>query len=71
MVDIPYSELIAAGSSLVATSVTFSRIFFKRVKVIEDKFVCGFEKLNDKLNRIDKNLAVNTAFIDQILKKER
>jgi hypothetical protein len=72
MFEMPYSEVIAAGGTLVATAFTFSRLFFKKINSIEQQFVIGFEKVNHKLNKIDKNLAVNTAFIDQILKqKER
>lgn len=72
MVDIAGTEFITACGSIIATSVTLTGMFYKKIQSIENKFHFSFDEMSKKLNRIDKNLAVNTAFIDQLLKqKER
>jgi hypothetical protein len=71
MLDGAGADLMAACGSIVATSATLTGMFYKRIQSSENKFHSALEELNKKLNRIDKNLAVNTAFIDQILNKRR
>lgn len=62
-------QVITGIGTIVATGFTFSKIFFRRVDTIEKVFKESIDKLNDNLSRIDKNLAVNTALIDQVIKK--
>lgn len=67
-------QLVTAFGSIVATGITLSKIFFRRVETMEktfsnrvDSLGGNIEKIQENLSRIDKSLAVNTAFIDQIL----
>lgn len=72
MLDIACPEVITACGSIIATSATLTGMFYKRIQGSENRFQLAFDSMNEKLNKIDKNLAVNTAFIDQLLKqKER
>jgi hypothetical protein len=72
MLDVAGAEIITACGSIIATSATLTGMFYKRIQSSENKFHKAFDEMNKKLNRIDINLAVNTAFIDQLLKqKER
>jgi hypothetical protein len=70
MLEMAGVEVMAACGSIVATSATLTGMFFKRIQKSENKFQLAIDTLSTKLNRIDKNLAVNTAFIDQLLKKK-
>lgn len=62
-------QLVASCSTIVVTGLTISKIFFRRIDTIEHTFVESIRKINENLNRVDKSLAVNTALVDQILKK--
>lgn len=66
--EIPFKELFTCIGSIVATSFTFSKMFFSRLNKLENSFRESIEKLNDQLQAMDKNLAVNSAIIDQYLK---
>jgi hypothetical protein len=70
--DAANSEVMTACASIFATTATLTGLFFKRIQQSENKLHDAIDDVNEKLNRIDKNLAVNTAFIEQLLKqKER
>lgn len=69
MYDVSTYQVIGSLCTLVVTGITFSKIFFKRVDTLEATFKSSVTSINDNLIRVDKNLAVNTALIDQILKK--
>jgi hypothetical protein len=72
MIDVIGTEVLAACGSIIATSATLTGMFYKRIQHSETKFHGALDDMNKKLNRIDKNLAVNTAFIEQMLRqKER
>jgi hypothetical protein len=62
-------QLVATCSTLVIIGITISKLFFKRIDMIETTFVDSIRKINENLNRVDKSLAVNTALVDQILKR--
>lgn len=62
-------QLVASCSTIVVTGFTISKIFFRRIDTIEHTFVESIRKINENLNRVDKSLAVNTALVDQILKR--
>ena len=68
MIEVPIDNLIACGGSIVATTFTFSKMFFTRLNRIEKNFGDAIEKLNENLNALDKNLAVNSAIIDRYMK---
>jgi len=62
-------QLIPICGTIAITGFTLTKIFFKRIDTIENTFVESIRKINENLNRVDKSLAVNTALVDQILKK--
>jgi len=56
-------------STIVITGLSISKIFFKRVDTIETTFVASIRRINENIIRLEKSIAVNTALIDQILKR--
>ena len=67
--EIPLSEVIAAGSAIVATSIGFTQVFFNKLSTIEERFTSAVDKLNSSVNELDKRLAVNTCIIDKFLEE--
>jgi hypothetical protein len=67
MIDITFHELVTICGSALAGIGAVSGFFFKCFQNVMKKI----ESINFKLADIDKNLAVNTAFINELLKKER
>jgi hypothetical protein len=67
MIDITFQELFTLCGSILTGIGVVSGFFFKKFAVVMSKI----ESMDFKLADIDKNLAVNTAFINEILKKER
>jgi hypothetical protein len=63
------SEVIAAGSAIVATSIGFTKVFFNKLSTIEERFTFAVDKLNSSVNELDKRLAVNTCIIDKFLEE--
>jgi len=66
--DITIKEIMTCVGSIIATSFTFSKMFFSRLNKLENSFGESIEKLNDQLQNMDKNLAVNSAIIEQFMK---
>lgn len=67
MINITFQELFTIGGSILTGISVVSGFFFKKCAAIMSKI----ESMDLKLADIDKNLAVNTAFINEFLKKER
>lgn len=67
MIDMTFQEFFTVGGSIITGICAVSGFFLKRFTMVMSKI----ESINGKLADIDKNLAVNTAFINEILKKER
>lgn len=67
MIDFTFQEIATISGSIITGIGAVSGFFFKRFTLVMSRI----ESINAKLADIDKNLAVNTAFINEILKKER
>jgi hypothetical protein len=67
--DIPLSEVLAAGSAIAATSIGFTKVFFNKLALIEDRFSGAVDRLTTSVNELDKRLAVNSCIIDKFLEE--
>jgi len=65
----PIFQFIGTASTIILTGISISKIFFKRVDTIETTFVASIRRINENIIRLEKSIAVNTALIDQILKR--
>jgi len=65
----PIFQFMGTVSTIVITGLSISKIFFKRVDTIETTFVASIRRINENIIRLEKSIAVNTALIDQILKR--
>lgn len=62
-------QFIGTISTIVITGLSISKIFFKRVDTIETTFVASIRRINESIINLEKGIAINTALIDQILKR--
>jgi len=65
----PIYQLIATTSTIILTGLSLSKIIFKRIDTIETTFVASIRRINADMVTIEKGIAINTALIDQILKR--
>lgn len=68
MDKIPFTEIISSVASIIATGAMFSKMFFTRIKEVEQSLSIPIHRLSDSLNEIDKRLAVNSTIIEQFMK---
>lgn len=69
MFSIPHIDLLSQVGSIIATGATIYRIAFKRVEILEKAFNDEMEKIREHLSQIEKTIAVNSALIDQLIKR--
>lgn len=59
-------NVISTAGTALATGVTLSKLFFSRISELEKAWVSFSDKVNRKLNDLDKNLAINMTIIEQL-----
>lgn len=62
-------QFIGTASTIILTGLSLSKVIFKRMDTIETTFVASIRRINENLVTLEKGIAINTALIDQILKR--